>query len=131
MTTIFTYSDELYRDLYRDAFGCRPSASAQGYWNNLCPVEKQKEWDFLVSMAEESAERERREAFARVEDFKSLIRTCLRHGAANETVALRWLTADENFVHEQEIEYWVWNHGILFTDYGKNLLENLKYLHNV
>jgi len=39
--------------------------------------------------------------------------------------ALRWMTQGETFYHHQCVEHWVWNQGILFTDYGRELVKEL------
>jgi hypothetical protein len=35
------------------------------------------------------------------------------------------LTADEEFYHSQDVEHWIYNQGILFTDYGRELVKKL------
>ena len=46
-------------------------------------------------------------------------------GAGNRITALRWMTSTETFYLEQDVEHWVWNQGILFTDYGRELVKEL------
>ena len=46
-------------------------------------------------------------------------------GAGNRITALRWMTSTETFYIEQDVERWVFNHGILFTAYGRELVEEL------
>jgi hypothetical protein len=46
-------------------------------------------------------------------------------GASDEETAIRWLTADEEFYHSQDVEHWIYNQGILFTDYGRELVKKL------
>jgi hypothetical protein len=46
-------------------------------------------------------------------------------GAGDEETALRWLTQDQEFYHEQDVEHWVYTQGILFTDYGRELVAQL------
>ena len=46
-------------------------------------------------------------------------------GAGDEETAIRWLTQDEEFYHSQDVEHWVYNQGILFTDYGRELVKQL------
>jgi len=35
------------------------------------------------------------------------------------------MTSGEDFYHEQDVEHWVWNQGILFTDEGRQLVKDL------
>ena len=46
-------------------------------------------------------------------------------GAGNRTNALLWMTSTETFYHIQDVEHFVWEQGILFTDYGKQLVKDL------
>ena len=69
-----------------------------------------------------------REAALEAEDlaaFESLVQKTIAMGAGNEETALRWLTQDESFYHSQDVEHWVWNQGILFTDRGRELVKKL------
>ena len=43
----FTYSDELYSDLFKDANGFRPRGMLFDRWMAKSPAEKQREWDSL------------------------------------------------------------------------------------
>ena len=36
------------------------------------------------------------------------------------------MTQDETFYHSQDVEHWVWKQGILFTDYGRELVKELE-----
>ena len=44
----FTYSDELYSDLFKDVNGFRPRGQLWEQWCNKTPAQKQTEWDALV-----------------------------------------------------------------------------------
>jgi hypothetical protein len=35
------------------------------------------------------------------------------------------MTQGETFYHIQDVEHWVWGQGILFTNYGKQLIKDL------
>jgi len=91
----------------------------------MTPDEKQKEWDRLV---EDLARTEKDEAEHRnrcVIEFEKSITKTISVGAANRKTALRWLTESENFLGLQEVEHWVWEQGILFTEAGKNAVSDL------
>jgi hypothetical protein len=36
-----------------------------------------------------------------------------------------WISGTETFYHSQDVEHFVWEQGILFTDYGKQLVKDL------
>ena len=60
--------------------------------------------------------------------FEALVQETIANGAGNEETALRWLSQNDTFYHIQDIESWVWDHGILFTDYGRKLVKKLEGL---
>ena len=44
---MYSYSNELYSDLFKDVNGFRPRGLLMESWNSKSPSEKQKEWDML------------------------------------------------------------------------------------
>ena len=73
-----------------------------------------------VAIAEEK-EREAEDLTA----FEKEIEDVIGYGAGNRETALRWMTDGETFYHSQSVEGWVYSRGILFTDYGRNLVKEL------
>ena len=61
-----------------------------------------------------------------VTEFKTLVKETIDLGAGDEETALRWLTQNEEFYHSQDVESWVWDKGILFCDYGRELVKKLE-----
>ena len=61
-----------------------------------------------------------------VTKFKTLVKETIDLGAGDEETALRWLTQNEEFYHSQDVESWVWDKGILFCDYGRELVKKLE-----
>ena len=53
------------------------------------------------------------------------IATVISYGAGDRETALRWMTDSETFYHGQCVEHWVWNKGVLFSDYGRKLVKEL------
>mgnify|MGYP007058524872 CR=1 FL=1 len=51
--------------------------------------------------------------------------TCQDDGANDRKTALSWITGSETFYHSQDVEHFVWEQGILFTQYGKQLVKDL------
>ena len=70
-------------------------------------------------------EMERLEKERALAEFKALVQKTIELGAGDEETALRWMTQDETFYHSQDVEHWVWNQGILFTDEGRALVKEL------
>ena len=121
--TAYTFDIEIFSDLYKDAYGHRPR-NHPFYWAD--DAEKQQIWDRVVEDVNDAIRREREEAEAAVVEFETLVAKTIDLGAGDRETALRWLTSTEDFYHQQDIEHWVWKHGILFTDAGRLLLEALK-----
>ena len=120
---MFTYSEELFSDYHKDTYGFRPRGYHE-FWD-ATPERKQEIWDdmgqdFLQEMVrEEQAKAEALAAFYRE------IEMYIAFGARDRVDALRWMTQNEKFYHEQSVEHWVWERGMLFTDEGRALVKEL------
>ena len=120
---MFTYSEELFSDFHKDTYGFRPREYHE-FWD-ATPERKQEIWDdvqqdFLQAMV--------REEMAKVEavaQFNRDIEMYMAFGARDRADALRWMTQNEKFYHEQDVEHFVWSLGILFTDEGRALVKEL------
>jgi hypothetical protein len=121
----FTYDDALVSDLYKDAYGFRPSFGYLQYWKEASPEGKQYIWDELLAELANSIEREKQEEIYCLDKFEKLIAQTISYGAGDRETALRWLTSSENFAHSQSVEGWVWEQGILFTETGRLLVKHL------
>jgi hypothetical protein len=123
----YTFSNELISDLHKDARGFRPSGAwLLCYWETETDAQKQATWDSLIAELEEENERVRRWEEEAVKDFEADVNLHIALGAGDRETALRWMTQNEEFYHDQCIEHWVWNRDILFTDYGRDLVKELK-----
>jgi hypothetical protein len=121
----FTYSDDCISDLHKDVYGHRPRGAWWDEWNMMGPTRKQKTWDeycrvLEIQMAEEKAQEERD-----VAKFEARVQDVINLGAGNRTNALLWMTSTETFYHIQDVEHFVWEQGILFTVYGRQLVKDL------
>ena len=94
-------------------------------FDNMTDQELKDEYDHLCTVAAEEYEREQAFYAEQVEVFKKLVQTTIDVGAGDEETALRWLIGDKKFYHIQDVEGWVWDCNILFTDYGKELVKKL------
>lgn len=122
---MFTYDDNLFSDLHKDAHGFRPREHE--YWD-ATPEVKQEIWDYTLRALDESIRLEKEQEIRAVESFNELIQSTISFGAGDVDNALRWLTQNEKFYNIQCVEHWVWNHGILFTDYGRDIVQRLEKL---
>lgn len=122
----YTFDENTVSDLHKDARGFRPSVAWMHAWETSTDEEKQGIWDYLCVEMKESMDRERRMEREAIKDFESDINLNIALGAGDRETALRWMTQDEEFFNDQCIEHWVWHRGILFTDYGRELVKELK-----
>ena len=124
---MYTYSEELFSDYHKDAYGFRPR-NHRFYDADTTPAEKQEIWDATGrAFDRRQAEEARREEEA-LADFKAQITKVIEAGAGNRINALRWMTSSETFYSHQCVEMWVYNQGILFSDYGRELVKELMEL---
>lgn len=122
--TKYTYSEELFSDFHKDAFGFRPR-NHRFYDADTTPAEKQEIWDYTGRVMEQAIADEKAREEEDLKSFEEEIESVISYGAGDRTTALRWMTQDETFYHSQDVESWVWNKGILFTDYGRKLVKEL------
>jgi urocanate hydratase len=121
----YTYSDDLFSDLHKDVYGYRPRGWKLDDWNAMNADQKQEMWDTLCDQLEENSENEKKIEAMKVEEFKERIHQAQTYGAADYWDALRWITGRETFYHIQDVEHFVWEQGILFTQYGKQLIKDI------
>lgn len=120
-----SHVDELYSyisDASKDAQGFRVRFEYQD-WSF---AELEAECDYWSEQVAIAVERERQQEEKDLAKFKALIQHTIELGAGDEETALRWLTQGEQFYHSQDVEHWVWQQGILFTDYGRELINKLE-----
>ena len=121
---MYTYSEELFSDFHKDAYGFRPTGDHWFY--GATPDEKQEIWD-AVGRAFDRRQAEEAEIEAQsLIKFEKEVQSYIELGAGDRQTALRWMTQNETFYHSQDIEHWVWKQGILFTDYGRELVKELE-----
>lgn len=120
---MYTYSNELYSDFHKDAYGFRPQASDPFY--TATPERKQVLWDLVAEQFEYKQNEEKLEDARSVAQFKDWVDSMIRNGAKDEETALRWIVEGRDFRNEMDVEHFVWKQGILFTDYGKQVCRTL------
>ena len=118
------YADEMYSyisDASKEANGCRYRFDHTG----MTFAQLEAECDYWSAQAQITIDEERTMADQVVEEFKALVQQTIELGAGDEVTALRWLTQDQEFYSGQCVEHWVYNQGVLFTPYGKALVNQL------
>jgi hypothetical protein len=122
--TQYTFEADIFSDLYKETYGIRPRHHAF-YDENTTDAERQEMWDYTCKALDQAVIEREAEKQAHLAEFKALVQETIAMGAKDEETALRWLLQGEDFYSGQCVEHWVWNQGILFTEYGRKLVERL------
>jgi hypothetical protein len=133
---MYTFDSELVSDLHKDAYGHRPSAEFMDMWyNGLSDEGRQAEWDYMVNAMKASMQEEAEEERVALQEFERELAAVMKSGNCNEQTALGYMTPiefeDNEHLTSQDIEHWVWQAGILFTERGRQIVEMVKQIHNV
>ena len=120
---MYDFDDNIFSDLHKDAYGFRPRGHE---YYEAAPARKQEIWVKVCEDLEVAQDEEARREQEAVAEFKAQITKVIEAGAGNRITALRWMTSTETFYHSQDVEHWVYNQGILFTDCGRELVKELE-----
>ena len=106
-------------DEHKRAYGSRP----RGAYDHLSVEELKSELNRLNAYANEVYEQEQQLAEVNADEFEALILSIQHAGADTRANALRWLLASEEA--GDDMEYFVYMQGFLFTKRGKALVNEL------
>lgn len=95
-------------------------------FDSMSMEELRSEAEYIADACDRALAEEARRAQEAVTECENLINNTINLGAGDRANALRWLTEDERFYHSQDVEHWVWAQGVLFTDYGRELVKELE-----
>ena len=121
----FTYCDDLISDFHKDVYGYRPRESFWNEWETLTPTQKQTIWDEYDRVSELQVIETKAQEERDVAKFEDRVQDVINIGAGNRKTALKWIADSETFYHGQDVEHFVWQQGILFTGYDKQLIKDL------
>ena len=107
---------------HKDAFG---SKGRHYNFDAMSIEDLRKEADWINKAVINAIDEENAATERALAEFKAQITSIIELGAGNRINALRWMTSTETFYLEQCVEAWVYNQGILFTDYGRELVKEL------
>lgn len=119
------YSDCEFSDLHKDVYGFRPREMMMENWRAMNAKQKETLWNCLCEELEDNMKHEKIAEEKAVAEFKERIEQAQVWGARDYFDALRWITGCETFYHIQDVEHFVWEQGILFTDFGKQLVKDI------
>lgn len=117
--------DMCFSDFFKDINGFRPRGSLWDHYLGLPAAALEKELDRMDAQMEEQFKESKRQEKEDVAAMQAEIQQAIDLGARTETDALRWITQNEEFYSGQCVESFIWSRGILFTPYGKELVEKL------
>ena len=116
---------DIFSDLHKDVHGFRPSAIFMKNVKRFSDQERDDLWESLCAQLEENTKAEKAKEEVDIAKFEARVLDVIGLGADDRETALRWITGQETFYSVQCVEHFVWEQGILFTDYGKALLFEL------
>ena len=112
----FTYDDNLYSDLHKDAYGYRPSEFSSSLWSELSPADKQIEWDHLVHVSTKRYEAEMAEQKQAAHDLEVRLQDLMMAGARDRDMAVRWL--DDAYETNGDKEYLCYKLNVPYGYFG-------------
>ena len=118
----YTFCNDTFSDFFKEVNGFRPRGH---HFDTASDDEKQKIWDDLIDDHDQKMADERQLIKDGICQFEDRIDDVIKLGAGNRKTALRWITGQEKFYHEQCVEHFVWELNVLFSDYGRNLIKEI------
>lgn len=111
--TTYSYDEDCYSDLHKDAYGFRPRLSQWQAWEAMTPDEKEEEWNFLISVMQRRQEEERARQVRCVAEFEARVETVIASGANDRKTAIRWLfDAEQDEYLKFDPDYYCYTYGL-------------------
>lgn len=116
------YFEDYIYDGHKDAFGVK---GRHYNFDAMTDEELVREAEWIEREIVFVREAEEKAGDLAVEQFELRVAGTIRLGAGDRKTALRWMLGGDTFENLQEVEGWVYNQGILFTEYGAKLVKEL------
>ena len=107
---------------HKDAYGVK---GRHYNFDAMTMDELREEADRINKAVIKTIDEEEKLAARRVVEFLAEMNKFIEYGAGDRETALRWMTDGETFYTTQCVEGWLYNRGILFTNYGRDLVKEL------
>ena len=124
--TQYDFCDDTFSDLHKHVYGFRPRGIIMENWNMMPDEQKQVRWDELCEELEANEKADRIALRNNIASHQNSVQNVIDVGAGDRATAISWMVSEEEFYHSQDVEHYVWNLGILFSDYGRELIEEIK-----
>lgn len=113
MTLNHTYDDSLISDLYKDAYGSRPSQTYWTLWRSMTPSQKQGEWEYLCKLVEEADDARLRAEEGAYQYWSSNIRATMAKLNISEAEAIRKDMSDCDCIND--IGFYCFKRGLSYS----------------
>lgn len=115
----YTFDENLFSDLHKDARGYRPSGDYYTWLKNASDDEKQSEWDGLIREMHRRCEEEDEQERLCLIDFERKISKVMNTGAKSRQMAVQWIYDSLNDPYDYE--YADFQFGIPYGTFKKEL----------
>ena len=117
----YTFSDNLFSDLHKDAFGFRPRNHE---FYDATPDRKQEIWDYVCQALEDFMAAEKQAEAQALVEFRAEIRQVMDLVSCKWYDALRHLMVAEGHevgynTYKQDFDYFLWGRGLGYEDRRK------------
>ena len=113
----YTFCDDTISDLFKDAYGSRPGQGFWERWESATDDERQAEWDWLVSVVEQSVREQARDQERAVVRFGKLIESTIQAGAGDRERALHWIMDASHC--DGDWDFLAYEHGLPYGYFRK------------
>jgi len=124
---MFTFSDELFSDLWKDVNGYRPTQEIKDEWNARTLRQKQELWTALVDELDQQEQDRIDIQNARVASFEKQI---LQYEGMGDNItrsdAIRLILDEEGLIYEYDPEYVAYSMDLPYGVYTEEFSEVLK-----
>lgn len=114
---MYTFDENAFSDLHKDAFGFRPGVNFWTWMETASDDDKQKEWDSLLKAMHQRMKEEHDEEQRCIKVFEDRIDNLMHSGTTREKV-ITWLMDAEDAMGD--IEYFEFLVGIPYGYIKKN-----------
>jgi hypothetical protein len=101
-TQMTTFSDDLYSDLHKDAYGFRPRGEAWHAWLNMTDEQKEQQWNRLVKIVEDDIATEKRLEAEAIINFEDVVSNLIADGHPDRKSAVQWLHSLHNTLNDND-----------------------------
>ncbi len=118
MATEYTYDEDSFSDLHKDAYGFRPSQANYEAWAVADDDGKQAMWDSLLVVLERTIAEEEAHEQRCIEAFELQVTRTMEAGAESREQAIRWLMDASEWGGDRD--YFCYLHGLPYNYFNEN-----------